>query len=102
VAKSVPLQLGPEFFSKKGDVEVRIRAMINSYPLMAFLAGQDEQLVSSLLAYHPAWDAKRGPGVKAIQIRPDQYGKRYFHLHRTDGTDEDISWRWCLRSAAGN
>jgi hypothetical protein len=96
MGKAVPVQLGNESFPKKGDVEVRIRALIQSYPIMGFVEGKDKILCLELFKYHPNYPEKLGDGIAAIQVGLDEYGKRYFHLHRTDDSDDDISWPKCL------
>lgn len=96
--KAVPVILGDEYFAKKGDLQKRIQGMIDSYPVMNFLEGADITLCLSLFAYHPNYIYKVGAGIQAIQVRLDNYGNRYLHLHRVDGSDEDISWTKCLRS----
>lgn len=65
---------------------------------MSFLEGADVALCLSLFVYHPNYEKKIGKGIQAIKIRLDDYGNRYLHVHRVDGSDEDISWTKYLRS----
>lgn len=96
MAKSISFHLGGEFFAKKGDLENRIQAMVSDYPLMHYVRDSDAALCLNLFRHHPKYREKMGVGIEFIQIRLDLYGNRYFHLIRTDGTDEEISWRKCL------
>lgn len=96
--RAIPVTLADEHFTKKGDVEARIQALVASYPLMSFIGPADFKLCLALFSHHPEHTRKFGAGIQAIQIRLDDYGKRYLHLHRIDGTDEDISWKYCLTS----
>lgn len=98
MANSIKVRLGNESFDKKGDVEIRIRALIKKYKLMEFIGGTDKELCLNLFQYHPRYAEKIGAGIEAIQVRVDEYGKRHFHLHRIDGSDDDISWPKCLAS----
>ena len=98
MANAVPVKLGDETFSKKGDVQIRIRTLIKKYPVMGFVEGKDKELCLNLFKHHPECAEKFGEGIEAIQVRLDEYGKRYFHLHRVDGSDDDISWPKCLTS----
>lgn len=98
MANPVPVRLGNESFSKKGDVEIRVRELIKNYPVMGFVEGKDKELCLNLFKHHPNYTEKMGAGLAAIQVRLDKYGKRYFHLHRVDGSDDDISWIKCLAS----
>ena len=98
MGKSIEVVLGRESFSKKGDVEVRIRTLIKSYQVMGFINGADKELCLNLFKHHPSYTEKSGAGIEAIQVRLDEYGNRNFHLHRIDGTDEVISWPKCLTS----
>jgi hypothetical protein len=98
MAKAISVTLGIEHFEKKGDVKLRIQQLVASYPLMSFIGPEDFALCSALFKHHPTYLQKAGDGISAIQIRIDEYGKRYLHIHRVDGTDEDISWIKCLAS----
>jgi hypothetical protein len=98
MGKNISVTLGREFFPKKLDVQQRIRLMIESYQLMSYIDEPDKNLCLNLFAHHPDYLKKLGIGIEAIQVRLDDYGHRYFHLHRIDGSDEDISWVKCLAS----
>jgi hypothetical protein len=98
MSKAKPVTLAGEQFSKKEDVRFRVRNLIASYPLMSFVEGQDLKFCLSLFEHHPNYTNKIGSGILRVQIRLDDYGKRYFHLHRNDESDEDISWTKCLAS----
>lgn len=102
MGKSIEVVLGEESFSKKGDVEVRIRTLIKSYQVMDFIVGANKELCLNLFKHHPSYTEKFGLGIEAIQVRLDEYGKRNFHLHRVDGSDEVISWPKCLASIKSN
>lgn len=98
MAKAISVKLGEEFFSKKSDVEVRVRTLIKTYQLMSFVEGTDKELCLNLFKHHPRYSEKHGAGITSIQVRVDEYGKRNFHLYRVDGSDDDISWPKCLAS----
>jgi hypothetical protein len=34
-----------------------------------------------------------------VEVRLDEYRNKHFQVHRTDGTNEDISWVHCIRHA---
>jgi ASC-1-like (ASCH) protein len=99
MSKSIPVKLGDEIFTKKEEVEVRVQAMISSYNLMDYINKDDMSFCLHLFRFHPNYEEKVKTGIKAIQVRLDKYGKRYFHLFREDGSDDDISWTKCLRAA---
>jgi hypothetical protein len=96
MGKKTQVSLGTEFFERKMDVEARVREMIKNYPIMGAISGADQLLCLELFKHHPEANLKFGSGISSIQVRLDKYGKRYFHLHRTDGSDDDISWPKCL------
>lgn len=98
MAKSISVQLGQHYFAKKEDVRVKIREMIKSYPVMGYLEGSDKELCLLLFKHHPSANVKIGVGIKEIQVRLDDYGKRFFYLYRNDNTEDDISWPKCLNS----
>jgi hypothetical protein len=70
--------------------------MMPRYGLMDYLIGEGKALCLHLFKHHPQHEAKVGAGITGIQVCLDDYGNKYFHLHRRDGSDEDISWVTCL------
>lgn len=96
MGKSIPATIAGEHFNKKSDLEIRIRLLIKNYNLMDFLNEKDKAFCLDLFARHPRFSEKSAPGIKAIQVRADDYGNRNFHLHYANGTDDDISWHKCV------
>jgi hypothetical protein len=96
MGKKISVQLGDEYFETKSRVTERMRQMLKAYPIMGFVIDGDMKLCLALFSYHPNYQSKTGAGVEAIQVRLDDYGNRYLHLHRKDGSDIDISWTWCV------
>jgi hypothetical protein len=99
MGRSIPLTIGAEYFSKKMDVEKRIHSMVSRYSPMANLSESDTTFCLELFKHHPRSAQKIGVGISRIQVRLDQYGHKCFHLHRFDGSDDDISWTKCLKAA---
>lgn len=98
MGKRVRVILGDEVFDKKGDVAVRIRELIKSYPLMGFLIGKDKDLCLNLFKHHPNYQEKSSAGILEVQVRMDEYGNRNFHIHKGDKNTEVISWPKCLQA----
>ncbi len=99
MGRAIPLTIGAEYFSKKGDVEDKVRSMVARYSPMTNVVGADKIFCLELFKYHPHYLQKFGVGISRIQVRLDEYGKKCFHLYRLDGSDEDISWTKCLKAA---
>jgi hypothetical protein len=99
MGRPISIQLGEEIFRTKGDLIARVRKLIERYPLMGLIDGDDKELCLNLFKHHPEYSKKIGVGILSIQVRiSEEHSTRHFHLHRNDGTDEEISWTKCVAS----
>lgn len=73
--------------------------MIAKYVPGTFLDEADKNFVLHLFAQHPEYARKAGAGISRVEVRLDVYGNKHFQVHRIDGTDEDISWVYCITQA---
>lgn len=96
MGRSVPLVIGKEHFASREAAKVRVRKLIGAYEFGDFLGEDDLSFCMDLFKHHTQYTEKIGSGVRAIQVRRDEQGNRYFHIHRLDGTDVDISWVHCI------
>ncbi|MFE8644998.1 DUF3223 domain-containing protein [Sphingomonas sp. NCPPB 2930] len=83
-------------FTKKSDVIDYVRKLIGKYSIGSFLDSEDAFFCSNLFTRHSHYLEKAGSGIKSIEVRRDEYGNKHFQIHRTDGTDIDISWVHCI------
>lgn len=99
MGRAIPLIIANEYFSKKLDVEERVRSMVSRYSPMADVVNAGKAFCLELFKHHPHYLQKFGVGVSRVQVRLDEYGNKCFHLYRLDGSDDEISWTKCLRAA---
>lgn len=96
MSKSTPIIIGDEAFPSKEAAKIRVRAMIGRYSFGEHLNADDMTFCLNLFQHHTEYTNKIGVGIRAIEVCRDEQGNRYLHLHRTDGTDIDISWVHCI------
>lgn len=96
MGKSIPITIGDEAFLSKGATKTRVRTIIGQYSFGEYLNAGDMTFFLNLFQHHTEYTSKIGGGIRAIEVRGDEQGNRYLHLHRTDGTDVDISWSHCI------
>ena len=58
-----------------------------------FLDSSEFDIVYEALQRHPKATTKIGCGVQAIFVQADRFGSYCFHVQRTDGSEEDFSYR---------
>lgn len=100
MGKSIPVVVGTENFPTKQALRDRVRGLIGRYSEGMFLTPEDLGFCLELFKFHPEANMKLGSGVSKVEVRIDQYGNKHFQIHRDDGTNDDISWVHCIRSAA--
>ncbi len=98
MGRGIQTIIAGEVFATKKDLTVRVRAIVSKYRFGDFLDAADTDFCMALFKFHTESQRKIGSGVSKIEIRRDEYGKKYMHIHRTDGTDTDISWTHCVAS----
>lgn len=97
MGKSKPVIVNHVLFPTKGELTKHLREMIAGYAVGTDVEGADRDFCMALFAFHPDADLKLVSGVKRVEVRLDTYGNKHFQIHRNDGTDDDISWTWCVR-----
>ncbi|KAG8659279.1 DNA-directed RNA polymerase IV subunit 1 [Manihot esculenta] len=75
--------------------------ILNKYPVDHQLNETDKCTLMMALYFHPRRDEKIGSGAKDIKVvnHPEYQDSRCFSLVRTDGTNEDFSYRKCVHGA---
>jgi hypothetical protein len=92
----IEVEVAGKRFRTKTELKDTVRNLIAKYTFGQFLDNEDFQFCMELFRRHSDYEQKVGRGVQRIEVRRDDYGNRYFHLHRIDGTDTDISWVHCV------
>ena len=75
------------------------RAMqrILALPTGTVLNGPDREIAEAVISMHPSAAAKIGPGIDALVIRDNSFGRGHeLHVIRVDGSEVDISYRRAL------
>lgn len=59
-----------------------------------------EWLLNEIFRYHPEWSIKSCKDIKDIIVlnNLEHLNTRCFYLVYTDGTYDDISFRWCIQN----
>lgn len=97
-----------EFVSQRVALD-HCRAIRDAYPGTAGdggRAGSDRvtrpehvAFLRQLLACHPDSVEKTGSGIDHFEVRYYEYGTRAFCIVRSDGTETDFSFQWCVKHA---
>jgi hypothetical protein len=83
-------------FPTRTALEIAIRAITNPAPLGHPLPQDQQDFLVSVLKYHYQWEEKQGSGIDHLEIRINTNGTgntRGIWIVRSDGSEEDISWR---------
>ncbi len=99
MGKGIPIAIDGHEFPTKSALTKYIRELIARYPVGFSVEGKDKSFCLALFAFHPDVTSKLGSGVRGVEVRLDDYGNRHFQLLRSDGTEDDISWVYCVRHA---
>ncbi|KAL3833558.1 hypothetical protein ACJIZ3_008294 [Penstemon smallii] len=78
-----------------------LQRMLQEYAMDCQLSGVDKSTAVRALQFHPRWEEKTKTGAFEIKVgrNPKHEESRCFVLIRTDGTEEDISYRKCIHHA---
>jgi hypothetical protein len=96
MGKRISISVGTEVFESKTRLKEKIRILIGKYGFGSILNDEDSKFCCLIFQRHFNAIEKFGLGISRIEVRKDEYGNRYFHIVRVDGTDTDISWVNCI------
>ena len=97
MSKSIPVAVNGYHFPTKTALTEYMRELIARYPVGASVEGEDRAFCLELFKFHPDVASKLAWGVRSLEVRLDDYGHKHFQLLRDDGTEDDISWVYCVR-----
>jgi len=83
-------------FEKKGDAREFFKTMLNRYKPGDRVSADDEKELRALLKHHTEYKAKMGPGIDHFEVMNADYGTQCFKIVRTDGTEDDFSYKHCI------
>ena len=77
---------------KKKEILEKCKSILNKYEIGEYIYWNDFDFMTDVFSKHEEWELKRGLGISDISIIKDTFGGRCFCLHRTDGSNTDISY----------
>ncbi len=83
-------------YTNKEAIIADVQPLLNR-PSGSEIVGDDFAFLLDLFARHPSAERKIGVGIARIWVRVVAYNTKGFVLERIDGTQEDISYRQCIR-----
>eukprot|EP00128_Syssomonas_multiformis_P004313 Colp12_sorted_trinity150504_noHs@35809 len=98
------VKLGSRTFRDKHSLVSCVHSLLYNFPLNEKLEQSDVDLLVDLLKQgHENPDGKIGSGVESISVKmhPVHTEVRCFMIARTDGTEEDFSYRKCVQKLFG-
>lgn len=95
-----PIVIGDIQFRTKTAAKDEIRRRIGQYEAADILIVADQVFFEELFKLHDEYSEKVGVGIKHIQIERDFHRNRCLYIHRTDGSEIDISWVHCVQPAS--
>jgi len=95
-----PIVIGDIQFRTKTAAKAEIRHRIGQYEAGDILSVADQVFFEELFKLHDECVEKVGLGIKHIQVERDFHRNRCLYIHRTDGTEIDISWVHCVQPAS--
>ncbi len=78
---------------KKKEILEKCKSILNKYEIGEYIYWNDFDFMTDVFSKHEEWELKRGSGLSGISIIKDTFGGRCFCLHRTDGSNTDISYK---------
>lgn len=95
-----PIVIGDIQFRTKTAAKDEIRRRIGQYEAGDTLSLADQVFFEELFKLHGEYSEKVGAGIKHIQVERDFHRNRCLYIHRTDGSETDISWVHCVQPAS--
>lgn len=90
------LKIGRLLFRTKKEAIEHFRKVLNSYQCGQVLSCTDRDDVVALLQLHENSKEKIGTGIKDIKVEEIKYGKKCFHIIRTDSSIDHFSYLKCI------
>lgn len=95
-----PIVIGDIQFRTKTAAKDEIRRRIGQYEAGDILSVADRVFFEELFKLHDEYSEKVGAGIRHIQVERDFHRNRCLYIHRTDGSEIDISWVHCVQPAS--
>lgn len=98
MGKAISTTVNGHVFEKKSNLTIYMRSLVGKYPIGDFLTSEDRAFCLALFESHPSYPHKLSPGVERIQVLVQKKGTVGLQIHKSDGTDDDISWTDCVKN----
>jgi hypothetical protein len=96
MGKAKPVTLGSTTFKSEASARTFFQKMLRSYKPGERVRDEDAALLEHLLMRHPEAHGKIGEGIDHFEIMSHTFNSQCFAVHRTDGSYEDFSYKWCV------
>ena len=96
MGKAQPVILGDTTFKSESAARVFFQSMLRKYKPGDRVSSEDEVLLGHLIKRHPESHGKIGEGIDHFEVMSHTFNSQCFSVHRTDGSFEDFSYKWCI------
>lgn len=98
MARGIPVDIGTQTFSKKGDTTEFFKTMLAKYSPGDRVSDEDTAHLRGLLAHHKEAQRKIGIGIDHFEVMAAEFSTQCFCVVRTDGSRDDFSYHGCISS----
>lgn len=96
MGKAKPVILGNTSFKSESAARLFFQQMLRKYAPGDRVSDDDAVMLEHLLKRHPESHGKIGEGVDHFEVMSHTFNSQCFAVHRTDGSYEDFSYKWCV------
>lgn len=96
MGRAKAVDLGIKKFRSESEAMEFFHNMLQGYSPGDRVSDEDAALLAKLLERHPDSDIKIGEGIDHFEVMSHSFNSQCFAVHRTDGSFEDFSYRWCV------
>ena len=94
--RAKPVVLNTRYFDSKKDATTFFKDMLNRYRPKQRVSEEDASHLAALLKRHSEYQGKVFIGIDHFEVMGADFGTQCFRIVRTDGTDDDFSYRHCI------
>ncbi|PBJ83985.1 hypothetical protein CMZ84_05845 [Lysobacteraceae bacterium NML93-0399] len=91
-----PLTIGNRDFPRQMDALNFFKEMLGRYRIGERVSPADSADLEALLNRHQDVESKLGCGISHFKVDKDGYAGRCFWVVRTDGTQDDFTYKRCV------
>lgn len=96
MGRAQSLEIDGYKFARKADALAFMKVMLNRYSPGDTVDEADARFLAEALSRHPEARGKIGSGLRRFEVRAAKYGTQCFWIIRSDGSEEDFSYKKCV------